>query len=293
MSGIAFGIAGFLTLAVTCYFTLFVTMYVLLRVDALFSLFGVRIYTLRTFVVLAVTALVVLLSFAGAHKHRQAMDYSDTRVDLSSRISGDVLKAASRICCEILFAGPRLLFTAWDDLRTAWRLMNADGAQIGTVLFYLYEKGAKASVQEIQAALPGVNTMRVLPQLRDLPGIVWLVDKRGVVLLTQDLRDDLRAALGEEPNDSQIGHDGAEEPSPIGEDSEFQVQVRRWYETLGLPVYAPIHEVKRRYRRLAKIYHPDKSAEMEPEQREHCEEQMKRINEAYQKIIEHTHEEGV
>lgn len=55
-----------------------------------------------------------------------------------------------------------------------------------------------------------------------------------------------------------------------------------YYEELGVPLNAPNWEIRKAYRRLAKKCHPDRN----PSRRTWAEARMKRINEAYQTLID-------
>ena len=58
------------------------------------------------------------------------------------------------------------------------------------------------------------------------------------------------------------------------------------YQLLKLPVGAPLEEVKKSWKRLAIVWHPDRYTEM-PNIREFAQEQLKSINFAYETIRTH------
>ena len=61
------------------------------------------------------------------------------------------------------------------------------------------------------------------------------------------------------------------------------------YAALNLPPFATLQQVKSRYRKLAKIYHPDARARNSSGNPAASDEQMKRIsNEAYHNILKHS-----
>ena len=68
-----------------------------------------------------------------------------------------------------------------------------------------------------------------------------------------------------------MGHNGA------------QMRLDDCYRTLELPFGAPEEEVKRAYRDLTKVWHPDRFAH-DPSLRAKAEEKLKKINEAYETI---------
>ncbi len=54
------------------------------------------------------------------------------------------------------------------------------------------------------------------------------------------------------------------------------------HELLGVPADASLPEIKRAYRRMARIYHPDSS---HPFMRSYHEQVMKLLNEAYEQLL--------
>lgn len=59
----------------------------------------------------------------------------------------------------------------------------------------------------------------------------------------------------------------------------FAVAFFHYYRMLGVPAGAPQQEIAQAYRKLARQFHPDLHP---PERRQWTEEQMKRLNEAYE-----------
>ena len=57
------------------------------------------------------------------------------------------------------------------------------------------------------------------------------------------------------------------------------------YDILDLPPDADAESIRIAYRRMAKLYHPDKVASLAPEFRELAELKMKQINAAYQELL--------
>ncbi|MEA3255087.1 MAG: J domain-containing protein [Candidatus Altiarchaeota archaeon] len=61
-------------------------------------------------------------------------------------------------------------------------------------------------------------------------------------------------------------------------------QINEARKTLGLGETATLREIKNAYRRMVKIYHPDKR---EKRDRKDCEKHMKEINKAYELLTEY------
>jgi flagellar biosynthesis component FlhA len=72
------------------------------------------------------------------------------------------------------------------------------------------------------------------------------------------------------------------------ERTQTRPKTRRSYKTpyqiLEVPPTASRAEITKAYRKMAKLYHPDRVAELAPEFRDLAEERMKQINAAYEKL---------
>ncbi len=64
-----------------------------------------------------------------------------------------------------------------------------------------------------------------------------------------------------------------------------QEKSRTPYDILDLPPNADVDSIKQAYRRMAKLYHPDKVASLAPEFQELAERKMKEINSAFQQLV--------
>ena len=241
-------------------------------------------------------------------------DYSQAKAGFGSSLFPNAMIGLVYLARDFVGGGDRLLFSAAESFSKAYRLGSLDISLITPVIVWLWQKGAKANAAEISRVFPGFNTVRVLPQLRDIPGVIWLPDPRGVIFLSGEFRVELADAIRGHPHipeppppfEGKFEDKKAEpqEPDPAPSD-----EIVDWYATLGLPAYAPIQQVKKRYRQLAKLYHPDAlagaaggrrsrgtSSENSPsgssryrtEAQVDPEEKMKRINLAYQNIMKHS-----
>jgi hypothetical protein len=237
---------------------------------------------LRSGIFITLVSLVVALSFHGAYKNAWGPDYSGAKVSLSGVISGDLLKGMAALVCDLLFSGPRLLFTSCDSFGKALRLLRLDIPRVTGILLWLWERGWKATVEEVSLNFPGLNAVRILPQLRDIPGVIWLPKIHGVIILSEEFRRALASAISRDAEPASPESDFA--PEDDAKEPVIDQGIVGWYETLGLPPFAPIREVKRRYRQLVKIYHPD----AQKRDGYKADDQIKRINAAYHNIIKNS-----
>lgn len=69
-------------------------------------------------------------------------------------------------------------------------------------------------------------------------------------------------------------------------DSEHHIKTPEHspYETLELPENAPTEAIKKQYRKLSMIYHPDRNANLSDSERIKAEVKMRELNSAYEKI---------
>jgi hypothetical protein len=93
----------------------------------------------------------------------------------------------------ILFTGPRLFDWALSALAELRRLKAMDIHSCAAVLWLLASRTRKVPYSDLQRELPWVDLEAVLPELRRLPGILFLKTPPPGLGLTQDLRDALRA----------------------------------------------------------------------------------------------------
>jgi hypothetical protein len=211
-----------------------------------------------------------------------------TRADVDAPAKFDLDLGLSFVW-EIVSAGPIMLILSGQEFHRYLRLARLDVPQVSALLLWIYEKGGRASFAEICLAFPGLNAVRVLPQLRDLPGIHWWPEDAEVSFYEALLKE-LAEALHREPKRPPFAHSHTYERSRYEQPVvEVDQDIRSWYATLNLPLFATLQDVKKRYRKLAKIYHPDVQSFGPAANKITNEEQMKRINEAYHNILRHSH----
>ncbi len=181
LEGTMFGIIGIIVLALISYVVAFGLFFVLQHVGAFFSLIGLQESLIRPWILLSSFSLILLLSFVGAYRDRWGLDFSEVKTGLSQPVSFNILRGMSTLVCECLFGGPRLLFDAAESLGKVMRLMRLDVPQIALILVWLFNRKTKAGTMEIASAFPQFNIIRLLPQMRDLPGVVWLPKADGII----------------------------------------------------------------------------------------------------------------
>jgi hypothetical protein len=232
------------------------------------------------FATLAIAFLVP--SFAYAYRTRWGSE-AVTKLNFGSPLS-----STWYLIWEILSAGPIFVILAAQDFQKYARLSRLDIRPVSALLLWLFDKGGRASFAEISLAFPGLNIVRVLPQLRDVPGIYWWPDE-GRISLGQSLRDILTGILHRDPPHASPFTQSPPRPPHFAEPPPAVAdETLSWYVALNLPPFATLQQVKVRYRKLAKIYHPDARARNSSVDPAASDEQMKRINEAYHNILKHS-----
>jgi len=192
--GTVFILVGLLVQAIVSYCTAFVTLMVLFRVMAVLSLLNRETDLVKPWIIVGSVVLFLVLSAGGALRHRQALDYSQTKVGFTSSVAPtEVLKALVMLICEILFAGPRLIIVGSEDLARAWSQWRADRVRLASMLNWLLTRENKVSLAELSIAFGEDASL-----LRQVPGVIWLAKDEGVVILAEELRKELRSALKEQ-----------------------------------------------------------------------------------------------
>jgi hypothetical protein len=279
-AGIVFCILGLITIAMTSGGAAFVSFMLLLRVSAAFSLAGTNIHVMRASLLWGVVVFIAVLSFWEAWRNPYGLGSFRQAVHLRDRVSGSMLKALGSIFGDLFLAGPRLVFSGFESFRECHLLSRTEFAKAASVLLWIFQRNRKVSVEELAQVFPTINFVRLIPQLRSLTGLIWLRPATGVCILGSELKSELQELLQYE-----FQNDVFEEPTafPSQERTGF-AEERQWYATLGLEIYAPLKEVKKRYRILARRFHPDRLQQSASEPRAAAEERMKQINEAYGNI---------
>jgi hypothetical protein len=275
-----FLILGVLAMLVTSCAVAAVAFVVLIEANGLLALFGVTISLLRPVLFEFLFLIFLLLTIVHAIITRRDID-DPAMVDLN-------LSGGFDFFWEFISAGPVLLVMSGQEFHRHYRLMRLDLPQVSALLLWIFDKGGRASFAEICLAFPKLNAVRVLPQLRDLPGINWW-PKEAEITFSEELMKNLVETLHREPKERPFAHTYTytRERSQTTVDT-VDPEIRSWYDTLDLPLFATLQEVKKRYRKLAKIYHPDAQAANRVANKIPNDDRMKSINDAYHNILHHS-----
>ena len=274
VGGALFAILGLVALLLTSCAAAAAAFFVLMGFNAARAFFGFAIAPPN----LNLFGILVLLFLALSLVHAYW-----TRADADAPAKFD-LTVGFGLFWELISAGPIMIIMSGQEFHRFLRLVRMDVSQVSTLLLWIYDKGGRASFAEICLAFPGLNAVRVLPQLRDLSGIHWWPDD-GEVSFSEDLLKTLAETLGREPKSSPFARGHTRErrtyQKPV---AGIDQDIRSWYATLSLPLFANLQDVKRRYRKLAKIHHPD----VQSANKAANDDEMKRINEAYHNILRYS-----
>ncbi|MEI6074395.1 MAG: DnaJ domain-containing protein [Verrucomicrobiota bacterium] len=178
---------------------------------------------------------------------------------------------------EFLHAGPRLSLDGYRHAVRGTCLFRMDYVSRADVLSYLLNKSSSVSKEELLKAFPDLNWSRLINELRQIEGILFLRDSSRLSL-TSVLRSELSQLMAQTAQ-SRIVED-APQPNPVDD-----VQSYSPYEILGLAPDASIAEIKSAYRRRIKGCHPDRFAGMDERSRQLAEEWTKALNAAYETMV--------
>src|SRR5205823_1058375 len=180
-----------------------------------------------------------------------------------------------RMTTELLYSGPRLVNAAGGFFLKALRLSQLEVETCARILTILLSRPGRVSFLEMARLIPDCNPLVVIPQLRDLEGVVFLVKEPVGLSLTSDLRAELRFLMGYLPK---------AEPPPREEESYRLPQEpipRNEYDILGVSPAAVLEEIKAAYRQKIKKCHPDHFVHLGKEMQCLAEEEAKVLNAAY------------
>lgn len=285
--GVLFLFFGLAALVFTSFIAAGLITLFLFEAGASLALFGLHVSLVRPAMFVILSLLFLGLSIIYAYKTR-GETASTANVDL-----GTAFSSLTTLGWEFFSAGPILLLLSGQDFYRYLRLSRLDVPQVSSLLLWLYDKGGQASFAEICLAFPGLNAVRVLPQLRDLPGINWWPDD-GRVSLSETLHQTFAQILGRESKSGPFSYSSYSYERPRYQEpvAEVDKEILAWYATLHLPLFATLQQVKAQYRKLAKIHHPDAHSGSRAGGKAPDDEEMKRINEAYHNILKHSQQQA-
>jgi len=92
----------------------------------------------------------------------------------------------------IVFTGPRLVDWALSSFRQMRRAKRMDTHSAAAVLWLALTRGKKVPYEDLQREFDWLDLDTVLPELGQIPGIVFLKNPPPGLSLTQDLRDEIQ-----------------------------------------------------------------------------------------------------
>ena len=96
----------------------------------------------------------------------------------------------------ILFTGPRLLDWAIHSFRESARWKQTDTHSCAAVIWMVATRPRKVSFEDIRRELDWLDLEATLPQLKRIPGVLFLKGPPPGVGLTQEFRSAMRSDLG-------------------------------------------------------------------------------------------------
>jgi hypothetical protein len=255
--------------------------FIYLPIILLFMYLNLDFDALNIFGTAGVFFLILIVWFVLASKNKLGPSYAGHK----KTEAGPAYQTIS----SLMLAAPDQILASFECLQKAIRLLRCDIPHVSVILLWLYDRRRKATVEEICIGLSGDDSVRLLPQLRDIPGVIWLTYGHGVIILSLDLRYSIAATLNEWTRQSRaetFSEDWQKTSARPDDEPSPDKEMIAWYLTLNLPPFASLEAVKRRYRQLVKIHHPDAVHRRLRGSTVASDDQIKRINAAYHSIIQ-------
>jgi hypothetical protein len=155
---------------------------------------------------LIATLVILLLFWGNARTSREYLSQykvvtgtaSDTVVGFGANINPlapETIGIFTKIIATILFIGPSLVVTAYRMFRKAGQLYRLDIPSCAAVIELLERVDKKMPYQQIVESIPGMDASIVFNQLRDIEGVLFLEKEPTGLILSNDLKADLKKLL--------------------------------------------------------------------------------------------------
>lgn len=191
---------------------------------------------------------------------------------------------------RMIYTGPQWLASAVSMFYKSCALLRMDIGSCAKILLILFEKGSRVSFTELGQRLPECNGVKVFPQLRDIPGVIFLQSEPSGISITSDLRRELARVLGikiapePQPRFYQQTKSSRPPPRPPPPRPEPE-EVPGPHKVLGVSRSASLAEIKAAYRKQIKQCHPDRFATLNKDWQQMAEQRAKIVNEAYAVLV--------
>jgi hypothetical protein len=106
-------------------------------------------------------------------------------------LAPDTLHTGVKLITRMLFFGPRLVTAAGRAFVKAVKLRRLDLAGCGAVLEILYQRPGRMAFEELVRAVPGLDPVKVFPQLTQVDGVLFLSSEPAGLTLSTELREQI------------------------------------------------------------------------------------------------------
>ncbi len=186
---------------------------------------------------------------------------------------------------NLVLAGPRCALFAIASIRRGTRLLFFDVKTCAAVLAQLVEQGRRVPFTDLGRVTPKILSRRILVQLHDIQGVVFLTEDPLGLTLTAELRAEIFAACrGKVPRFARPTVNQTYEPPPEPEPEPYD-ELAECYRVLGVPSSASVREIKSAYRKQLKNCHPDHFHDFGDDWRVMAAQKTRDLIEAYEKIM--------
>lgn len=110
-------------------------------------------------------------------------------------IAPETIHSYAKIVATILFIGPGLMVASFRMFRKAGRLFRLDISSCAAVIALLERTNRKMAFREIVDSIKGLDPTKVFPQLHEIDGVLFLDKEPAGLVLSEDLKAELRKLL--------------------------------------------------------------------------------------------------